>query len=213
MAAESLDNLPPQDIPGSDLSFYALTIGNTPGQRATFLRRNNPRRGLKRGRIYTFLADSLQRIEDPIFAFDDYVDLIFVGDQVCILSQAVFAVIFRDQDTLAARVPTWADDLQKHIPTTNDGRDRLTARALRDSRLRARLEAVVRRGHLPTVAPETIKEAMTNSGMDPSQFIDGAGKLTFEESDIPQILYFLNEDLFTGALTNTGFRADKKAVR
>jgi hypothetical protein len=213
MAAENLDNLPPRDIPGSDLSFYAFTIGSKPGQRASFLRRNNPRRGLKRGRIYTVFADSLQRIEDPIFAFDDYVDLIFVGDQVCILSQVVFAMIFRDQDTLAAQVPRWADDLQKHIPITNDGRDRLTARALRDSRLRARLEAIVHRAHLPTVSAETIKKAMADLGMDASKFIDRTGQLTFEEPEIAQILYFLNEDLFTGALTKTGFRADKKATR
>jgi hypothetical protein len=213
IAAENLEGLAPNDIPAADLAFYAIVVGSVPGHRSAFLRRSNPRRGLKRGRIYTFLSDSLQRIEEPIFAFDGYVDLVFVGDQVCILSHAVFAAIFRDQDTLAAQVPAWASDLQQHVPITDNGRDRLTQRALRDSRLRARLESIVRRGHLPTVTQETIQEAMIGSGMKPEAYIDSDGNLTFEESDIPQILYFLNEDLFTGALTKTGFRADKKAAR
>jgi hypothetical protein len=213
LAAENLESLLPAHIPASDLAFYALVVGSVPGHRSAFLRRNNPRRGLKHGRIYTFLSDSLERIQEPIFAFDQFIDLVFFGDQVCILSQAVFAAIFRDQDTLAAQVPAWATDLQQHVPITDDGRDRLTQRALRDSRLRARLESIVRRAHLPTVSQDTIRQAMLDTGMDPEMYIDADGRLTFADTDIPQILYFLNEDLFTGSLTKTGFRADKKATR
>lgn len=208
-----LPALPASDLPAGDLSFYALTVGNVPGERVTFLRRSNPRRGLKRGRIYTYLSDTLQRVEEPIFAFDEYFDLVFVPGHVAILSQTVFAAMFRDQDVLKAQVPTWADDLQSSIPIDDDGRQRLINRALRDSRLRARLEAVVRRGHLATVPAATMKTAMSEAGLDPDVLMDASGKLVLAEDDIPQVLYFLNEDLFSGALTSTGFRADKKAPR
>lgn len=212
-AGEGLHELAPQDIPAPDLSFYAFVVGNTPGSRSTFLRRTNPRRGLKGGRIYTFLSDALHQIQEPIFAFDEYIDLVFFENQVCILSHSVFAAMFRDQDALAAQVPSWAGDLQQHVPLTNDGRERLVQRALRDTRLRTRLESIVRRGHLPAVSQETMREAMVESGMDPSIFMDQDGRLTLQDVDIPQVLYFLNEDLFSGALTKVGFRADKKAAR
>jgi hypothetical protein len=172
-----LETLAPAGIPTADLAFYALVVGGTLGHRSAFLRRSNPRRGLKRARIYTFLADSLERIEEPIFAFDEFVDLVFFGDKVGILSHSVFAAIFRDQDTLAAQVPQWARDLQQHVPITDDGRDRLTQKALRDSRLRARLESIVRRGHLPTVSQDTIRQAMSDAGMNPEKYINANGKL------------------------------------
>ena len=54
---------------------------------------------------------------------------------------------------------------------------------------------------------------MEGNEMDPSRFLDAAGNLVVAADDVPQILYLLNEDLFTGSLTKTGFRADKKAAR
>ncbi len=212
-AAEALPAMHPEDLPAGDLSFYALTVGNTAGRRTVFLRRTNPRRGLKKGRIYTFLGDSLQRLDEPIFAFDDLIDLMFVDDRLAVLSQTVFAAMFRDQDVLAAQIPAWADELHSVVPVSDDGRQRLISRALKDTRLRARLEAIVHRGHLPTVDSATMTQAMADAGLDPSTLIDADGKLCLEEDDIPQMLYFLNEDLFVGALTTTGFRADKKAAR
>lgn len=211
--AEDLPDMKPADLPAGDLSFYAITIGDRPGSRAVFLRRSNPRRGLKRGRIYSLLEDTLQRIQEPIFAFDEWMDLIAVGDQMFVMSQTVFAAMFRGQDALAEQVPTWTADLSGVVPINIQGRDRLNVRALRDSRIRARLEAIVRRGHLPSVPRELLLQAMGEAGLDADALINDQGELVMEDADIAPVLYFLNEDLFTGALTSTSFRADKKATR
>lgn len=213
LSAETLEHLNPTGIPAADLVFYAYVLGDTPGQRTAFLRRSNPRRGLKRGRLFTYLSDSLERIEAPIFAFDGYVDLVFTSEHVLILSQTAFAALFRGQDALASQVPAWANDLHGHTPMTEEGLARLTAKAQRDTRVRARLEAITRRGHLATVSTETLRQAMTAAGMDPDELLDSNGQLVLEEESIPQVLHLLNEDLFSGALTATGFRADKKAAR
>lgn len=63
LGAESLSVLHPRDLPLPDLTFYALTVGNDPGRRVAFLRRANPRRGLRRGRLMTSYSDVLTRIE------------------------------------------------------------------------------------------------------------------------------------------------------
>ncbi|MCU1477602.1 MAG: hypothetical protein JWQ64_2295 [Subtercola sp.] len=212
-SAETLPDMKPGDLPAGDLSFYAVVIGDVAGSRAVFLRRSNPRRGLKRGRIYSLLTDTLQRIEEPIFAFDEWMDLVAFGDDVFVLSQTVFAALFRDQDSLAQQVPQWATDLHSAVPIEAAGRQRLVERAQRDSRIRARLEAIVRRGHLASVSNEVLREAMTLAELDADSLISADGEFLLQEEDIAPVLYFLNEDLFSGSLTQTSFRADKKATR
>jgi hypothetical protein len=213
LAAETLPDLDHAKLPASNLSFYAITVGKTAGERAVFLRRTNPRRGLKRGRIYSVFSDTLERVQEPIFAFDEWMDLVVVGDSVAVLSQTVFAALFRGQGALNAQVPTWTKDLGEAVPIAQDGLERLEAKVLRDSRARQRLEAIVRRGHLSTVNATTLRDAMGSAGLDPDTLMDADGRFILEDDDIPSVLHFLNEDLFAGALTQTSFRADKKAAR
>lgn len=210
--AERLEAINPKHLPTGDITFYAIAIGE-PGDRIVFIRRSNPRRGLKRGKIYSTLSDTLQRVEDPIFAFDEWVDLVLQGDKLCVLSQTVFAAFFRDQESLAKKIPEWIDQLAEHVPLADASRGCLTAKVSRDSRMKARLEAIVRRNHLATVSSETLRTAMEDNELDPSRLLDSDGSLILEDDDVAPVLYLLNEDLFTGSLTNTGFRADKKAAR
>lgn len=212
-AAEDLPDMKPIDLPTGDLTLYAITLGDVAGERAVFIRRSNPRRGLKRGRIYSLLSDTLQHIEEPIFAFDEWIDLVVIADNVYVLSQTVFAALFRDQDSLTKQVPQWSSELHEAVPISGAGKDRLEKKALRDSRIRARLEAIVRRGHLHTVSKQALRDAMSLAELDPDALLNTEGEFDLEEEDIAPVLYFLNEDLFTGALTQTSFRADKKATR
>lgn len=210
--AERLEAINPKHLPTGDITFYAIAIGE-PGDRVVFIRRINPRRGLKRGKIYSTLSDTLQRVEDPIFAFDEWVDLVLHGDNLYVLSQTVFAAFFRDQESLAKKIPEWIDQLSEHFPLTAESRKLLTAKVTRDSRMKARLEAIVRRNHLATVSTETLRTAMEDNELDPERLLDQDGNLLLEDDDVAPVLYLLNEDLFTGSLTKTGFRADKKAAR
>lgn len=213
LAPEALPMLHPADLPARDLELYAITVGDTPGSRAAFLRRSNPRRGLRAGRVLTSYSDVLVKIEDPIFGFDLIVDLVFVGDDVHVLSPNTFSRLFRDQEALAAQVPSWTGVIADAVPMSAEGRERLQERALRDGRLSRRLEAIASRGHLPGITAAELRETMTAVGLNPDELLDDQGQLVLQDEHIPQVLYFLNEDLFYGALTSTGFRADRKAVR
>lgn len=213
LAAEGLPILYPNELPAGDMVLYAITVGSQPGERIALLRRVNPRRGLRGGKFLTSYSDVLSRIDAPVFAFDEYVDVVFVGVRALILSQTAFVALFRSQENLMAQVPRWATDLGAHISITVAGLERLTAKAIRDSRMRTRLEAIARRGHLADVEPAAVRAKMTELGLDPSRLLDADGKLILDDDDIPVVLQFLNEDLFSGALTGLGFRADKKATR
>lgn len=210
--AERLEAINPKHLPTGDVSFYAIVIG-APGERIVFIRRSNPRRGLKRGKIYGTLSDSLQKVQDPIFAFDDWIDLVLSGENLYVLSQTVFAAFFRDQESLAKKIPEWIAQLEEHVPLADSSRECIQTRVTRDSRLKARLEAIVRRDHLASVSAETLRIAMEDNELDAERLLDSEGNLILEDDDVQQVLYLLNEDLFTGSLTKTGFRADKKAAR
>lgn len=210
--AERLEIIHPNRLPTGDMTLYAIVAGDI-GRRAAFIRKTNPRRGLKSGRIFSILSQELQRIEDPIFAFDEWIDLVSLGENLIILSQTVFAALFRNQEVLAAKIPEWVKELNNSITISTEGQERLEARAKRDSRLRARLEAIVKRDHLSSVPRATLERAMEDNELDPSRLVDESGHLILDDEDIPAVLYLLNEDLFVGSLTSTGFRADKKAAR
>jgi hypothetical protein len=213
LAAESLPVITPANVPAANLELYALTVGNTPGARAAFVRRSNPRRGLRAGRILTSLHDTLTRIEEPVFGFDLLMDLVLAGDEVHVLSQNTFRALFRDQEALIAQVPRWTSTLAAHIPIAAAGVERLGTKALRDRRVASRLETIVNRGHLDGITQEKLTETMTKVGLDPGVLLNSQGQIEFADEHIPTVLQFLNEDLFYGAITNLGFRADKKAPR
>lgn len=208
-------NIPPLDqkLPSADLIFYAVTVDAVRGDRISFLRRTNPRRGLRSGRLFTALRDALVRIDAPIFAFDDYFDLVFASDQAAILSHSAFAALFRSQETLTAQVPRWVKELNKQVHLAPGSEELLVQRALRVTYLRTRLESIVMRGHLENLTVDDLRSAMKANDLDPDKLIDTSGQLVLEEEDIQPVLYLLNEDLFYGTLSNTPFRADKKAAR
>ena len=54
---------------------------------------------------------------------------------------------------------------------------------------------------------------MLAAELDPDALINAAGEIVLGDDDVAPVLYFLNEDLFTGALSQTNFRADRKATR
>lgn len=211
-AAEDLLVMDAKDIEAKNLSLYGFAIGS-PGNRTVFIRRANPRRGLRRGKFLGRYSDTLQRVDDPVFAFDGLIDLVFVGERLVILSQNAFSMIFRDQADMRALVRNWGNTLSSHFPVEKKSLSRLTSKADRDSRRRQRLESIVSRGHLNGLSGEQLKEAMEACELDPSKFFTSKGELCVEDGDEADLLYFLNEDLYQGLISGDRFRADKKASR
>ncbi|ROS22956.1 hypothetical protein EDF34_3129 [Cellulomonas sp. PhB150] len=163
--------------------------------------------------MLTVYRDVLREIDGPVFGFDETIDLVVHGEELFILSQVAFAAIFRDNQSLAARAPQWVADIRSCVTITDEGVSRLVVRALRDTRLLGRLEAIVHRGHLTSVTPQALRSAMIGYGLPADDLVDASGALVLDDADIPVMLQFLNEDLFVGGLSNTPFRADRKHSR
>src|SRR5690606_2049862 len=150
-AAAELDLMGPDELARKSVAFYAAVLGDDPENRVAFLRKANPKRGLRPGRIWTTFHDALTRIDTPDLVLDDSFDLIMDATGIAILSQSAFELLFRDTPAVQERVPEWVQAISDVLPLADDGAERLAERCNRDSRLRKRVRNIHERGHLQDV--------------------------------------------------------------
>jgi hypothetical protein len=211
--AASLPVLDARRIPGAEMSLYAFVVGDDPDARAVFLRRSNPRRSLRRGRVFAAMHDTLVRVEEPLFGFDALVDMVIVGGGAGVISQTAFGAIFRSNEALAALVPQWVDEVEKTLPFSTEGRAFLLDKARRDSRIRSRLDSIVARGHLAKVSATALREAISGADLHPDDYLSDKDELLVTEENVFDLMHVLNEDLYEGPLSAARFRVDRKQVR
>lgn len=209
--AEDLSPIELKDLNKKQLSIYGFAVGDL-DNRIVFIRRANPRRGLGTGKVFGRYSDVLKKINEPVFAFDGKIDLILIERSLLVLSQNAFAMLFRDQEDLKKLVPKWGKTLCRHYPVEKESIDRIIKKANRDSRCRQRLESIVARGHLQGLERDDLELALKECELDPAQFLNDSDELCVEEADVPELLWFLNEDLYRGVISKKFFRSDKKSI-
>lgn len=209
---ETFELLDPKKMKPENLSIYGFTIGGS-ADRIAFVRKLNPRRGLSSGKWFGFFSDTINRIDEPIFAFDNEIDLICVADRLVILKQSAFYALFRNNKGLHLLVDKWAQSLKSEIKCDieEETLKKIKDKANSDSRIRQRLEAITERGHLGELSVDQIKNAMADCAMEEEDYFDSDGLLKVSDENIAELLYFLNEDLYSGSISGEAFRADKKA--
>jgi hypothetical protein len=147
-----------------------------------------------------------------VFTLDPEFDLIVSKGGVIALDQNAFELLFRETDAVLARIPDWIGGIAEHMPFAGNGAEVLAEKARSNNRLRRRLRAIHERGHLRDVDIEAVRSHIRAVGLDEEQLISGE-ELVVDEADPMTLLYLLNEDFFTGGLTTTGFRSERKSAR
>lgn len=212
-----IDTDPIPEVEGDDALrktepyFYAFQIGSGDAS-LTFLRKINPLRGLRKKRL-AVLDDELRLVNHTVFAFDDYADMVVTPTHLLIFNQTAFAAIFRGQAELEKMTKGWVEGIRATTPMTDASFAALLAKGKSDSRVTKRIESISRRGHLATLTTADLRRGMKKCDLDPKQYFNHAGELVFDEKSIPEVLKFLNEDMFKGVLTDAPFEVDSKAPR
>jgi hypothetical protein len=200
-----------RSLPKYPLLFYAAT-GTNGGTRIAFLRKANPRRAARPGRMFALLGDTLTESREPVFTLDPSFDMIATPNGVVTTSQSTFELLFKDTEAVVAAVPEWIQNIASHLPLAGDGAARLAEKAASSSRLRRKLQAIQERGHLAQVTVENVRAHLDDLGLDAADFIrDDA--LVVDAADPSTLLHLLNEDLFKGGLTQAPFQSDRKSQR
>ncbi len=207
--AAALDRIDAREIP-KKLLFYAVAIGDNPSNRAGFVRKADPHKSAKPGRLLAALGDVLSRIQEPVFMLDDRFDLVIVTDGVMVLNPVAFDLLFREAPELALRVPRWVESIAQHLPFGDGVLDQLVRACEGDTRLARRLRSIHERGHLQNVSLDRVRQEIKRQGLDHRKFIrDGS----LVADDPRGLLYLLNEDLFLGGLSDTPYQVDRKSAR
>ncbi len=200
-----------QSLPRRALLLYAVHMQLDEASVA-FVRKSNPRSIARPGRMFGLLGNTLTRIGGPVFALDDYFDLVVTEEGIVSLSQPNFELLFRETPALQQRIPEWVEAIERYLPLAGDGAERLAERAGTDGRLRRRLRSIAERGHLEHVSIDRIRQHVREAGLAEAHFIDG-NRLRYNDANPFELVYLLNEDYFQGGLTDTGFRSDRKSPR
>ena len=191
----------PAQLARKSVASYAAVLGDNPTDRTAFIRKANPKRGLRPGRIWTTFHDVLARIDAPALVLDEYFDLIIDSSGMVVLNQTAFEMLFRDTTAVQQRIPEWVEAISQVLPLEEDGAQRLAERCNRDSRLRKQIRNIYERGHLIDVTIEDIRTAINDLGLTEDMLIQD-DQLVFDEADPLALARLLNEDLFTGTLSN-----------
>ncbi len=207
-----LETLDASGLPDRPIVFYAMVVGDDPAARTTFVRKTNPVLIARRGRNLFSLGDALVRLETPVFAFDDRVDLVVLPEGVIVANLIAFELLFRGEAVLVQRLPEFVAEIAAHLPLADETAKELQERAATDSRLRRRLLSLHERGHLATVTLTDIRREAKAQGLDTTKLIKH-GKLVIDEVDAGTLLKLLNEDLFTGGLSKMRFAVERKSAR
>ena len=209
--AASLERLSPADIPKT-LWFYAVAVGNDPERRTSFVRKANPHRLARPGRILTTLGDVLARIEAPVFVLESRFDVVVVEGGLVVLNDNAFETMFRGATELQGRIPQWAKSISDHLPIEAGGAERLVEASKRDARLARRLRSISEADYIPNVTMAQLRAQIKAQGLDAGRLIR-ENQLVIDEEDPDTLLRLLNEDLFVGGLSGRKYAADRKRVR
>ena len=195
------------DLPKRSLLFYAFVFP----QQAAFLRKLNPHQTATPGKVWTRLENTLERILDPVFAFDRRVDLVITTEEILITNVKAFELLFKEEDYFLRHIDEWVNAISDHLPLTADSRELLVNRCRTSTRLRRRLESIHRRGHLTDVTMSAVQEQAENHDLSPNLIQNS--ELNLRGVSLDNVLKLLNEDLFTGDFSSVRFAVDRKSPR
>ena len=202
------DPITPTSLPTRSLLFYSIVFSTGP----MFLRKVNSYQSLSSGKKFMRLQDTLTEIDDPVFAFDDRIDLVLNDYQIIISNVTAFEQLFRDELALTAHIGHYAAVLASQVALTPQSRMTLMAECARRVRLRRRLEAIYQSGHLNGVLVSTISHVAMTHGLAVSAIVKN-GQVDINPSNVDDVLKLLNDDFFVGDLSLDQFVADKKMRR
>jgi hypothetical protein len=193
--------------------FYAAVVGDDPDDRPAFVSKWNPYRAALSGRLLTSFGDRLRKVEGPLLAFERRFDLVVTTDSVLVLDPEAFEKVFRDIDAMRDRIPVWTRAVTDALPVDEATARRIERACQTSARVAKQARSIFERGvGKPFTGPE-LREEMKRQGLDASRLIK-QGKLVLDnDDDVPEVLKLIDEKLYTGWHSGTGWDVGTRSRR
>lgn len=192
------------------IAFYAVVLGNNVADRVCYVRKRNPVTIAKPGWLITEWGETLSTLEKPIFSIEAEFDLILRKNEIDVLSEKTFELMFYPMTGMDQSIESWIGDASRRLPMTGETRDLLVQTVKGHARMRRRLRAIEQRGHLTKVTMASFYQALRKHNYQKSRFVKN-GMIAVAPGDEDILLKILNEDLYEGALTGERFAAERKS--
>jgi hypothetical protein len=195
--------------------FYAVVIQLEDGGIAAFVRKYNPQRGLKAGRLpVSARGNTLSRFDDPLFNFDFKFDLIVAPNEIAIFSVTAFNSVFADIELAKIHAGENVTAITSGVVAELSGSSEALFR--KECEERAALANRVRRlahvDYLDRVTPAALRQALQKHKMPTDRL--GKSKIQLKNRHDVEVFLDLVEGLYYEAdFTGEARRADRYSVR
>jgi hypothetical protein len=174
------------DVRGGRYLFYAaigIQVGT--GHRYGFVRQVDPHRVARQGFLTTiFGQEGLQRLDDPIFVFEEGFDVLVAPSEIAILRLESFNRLFADLAPIMAAAEPNARIVAAVLPTMDAvSVSALASFAATRASVARRLQRLARPGAMPTVSAQQLRVAMKKHGLDPRLLLTNS-KIVFGEENV-----------------------------
>lgn len=212
--ASSLPQLDAAKLKRQSFLFYAAVVGDDPDSRTSFVSHWNPYKVSLSGHFLTSFGDRLRRIEGPLLVFKRNFDIVVSPSGIAVLDAAAFEAVFRDVDTMRDRIPAWSRHIVDALPLGPETADRLQAACLGNLRLARQARSIFERNQLSGRRLElsALADQLDRWGIDRSRAVND-GALTLTDSEIVTLFKVLDERLYEGWHSGTGWEASTRSQR
>lgn len=188
---------------------YALVVG--PSESPTlYVRKMNPVALATKPIIGRFFNHAVSRVEEPLLAFDASFDVVVTSDALYALNQKRFEGLFRESDAVLARAGEWVGELDQVLPLAEGSVDYLTDAVKRNSVTRRKLTSILKRPYFAALTEDVVREKIEAHGFNVDAIFP-EGKLNFiDETSTRELMWILNQDVYSGDFTGETFAAGSK---
>jgi hypothetical protein len=211
IATPGLGSLTTDDLQAGSYLCYAVIVTDQDGTRIGFARQKDPHRVAKASPLKAFFGqEGLQKIDEPLFVFDEEFDLVVAPDEVAVLRLEAFHRMFADLHTIVAAAPANARLIGDHVPGMHDQAVDILAKAAENHpSLARRLQRLAKSGEIPPVTPEKLRKAMRRHKLNPDEIAPSNQEVSFTIDKAPVFLDLIEQMYYETDFTGEHRRADR----
>lgn len=187
---------------------YAFIVEGPQGP-TLYIRRVDPVMLAGKSLVARFLGESLDKIAEPILAFDEKFDLILSIQQGYILNASRFEQLMKSSEVVATKITTWTNKIEAALPLQAGSREVLEVAVRGNWFYRRKLESVIGSDYFTQLTIDHIKSAIAKHELDESSYLLN-DELFVDENTVRDVLRLLNEDFFEGDFSGGQFAASSK---
>jgi hypothetical protein len=197
--------------------FYSLAYQQDDDTWAHFITKVNPRRVLKRGRIWTQFGDMLRRSEAPALVLEPNVDVILTSTILAGFGATAIKNLFTDVHLVMRDVPVYVENIAEALggtmPFSTAAKEALLAHVGRKVSVAARLYRLQERIPSLDLKPDRVREILIGHGIDPDRLVGRDGDFSFDETGASDFLDVVEGRFFEDDFTGEPRRADRFSTR